>query len=68
MFLKPNGEHLNTVANWLHDGTIKTIVEKIYPFDQVKEAFAHLETGRVVGKIVVQIADMSEQNNGKQEN
>lgn len=68
LFLKPNGDHLQTVANWLQDGTIHTMVEKVYPFDQVNEAFAHLETGRVTGKIVVQISNLSQEGeNGKQE-
>jgi NADPH:quinone reductase-like Zn-dependent oxidoreductase len=31
------------------------VIDKVFPFDQAKEALAYLERGRARGKIVVQI-------------
>jgi NADPH:quinone reductase-like Zn-dependent oxidoreductase len=55
IFMHPNGAHLAQIATMVADEKIKPIIDKIYPFSEGLEAFAHLATGRAKGKIVIKI-------------
>jgi NADPH:quinone reductase-like Zn-dependent oxidoreductase len=46
---------LNHIRIWVEEGKIKPVIEKVYEFDQFKEAYEHLATGRVKGKILLKI-------------
>jgi D-arabinose 1-dehydrogenase-like Zn-dependent alcohol dehydrogenase len=35
---------------------IKPVIDRVYPFDQVLDALAYMESGGKVGKIVVKVA------------
>ncbi|KAH8837965.1 hypothetical protein MCOR27_003092 [Pyricularia oryzae] len=48
-----NHNDLSQVSEWLANGKIKTVTHKTFPFEQVKEAFAELKTGRAAGKIII---------------
>lgn len=50
---KPNQDDLNFVKKLIEDGKVKSVIEKIYPFEQTPDAFRHLENGHVSGKIVI---------------
>jgi NADPH:quinone reductase-like Zn-dependent oxidoreductase len=43
-------EHLNGL---IEAGTLKPVVERTFPLDEVPEAIAHQRTGRALGKVVV---------------
>jgi NADPH:quinone reductase-like Zn-dependent oxidoreductase len=51
-----SGAQLEHVGRLLDAGKIRTVVEKIYPFDQAIEALQFAATGRAKGKLVIQIA------------
>jgi NADPH:quinone reductase-like Zn-dependent oxidoreductase len=34
---------------------MKPVVDKTFPFDQVKQAFAHMESGAHFGKVAIEI-------------
>ena len=53
VFMHPNGSHLGEIKSLVEDEKIKPIIDKIYPFSESIEAFAHLATGRAKGKIVI---------------
>jgi NADPH:quinone reductase-like Zn-dependent oxidoreductase len=36
-------------------GRIRPVIDKVFPFEQAKEALAYLEQGRAKGKVVVQM-------------
>jgi NADPH:quinone reductase-like Zn-dependent oxidoreductase len=55
LFLHPNGEQLVEIAAILKTGSIRPVIDQIFPFDQAKEALAYLEKGRAKGKVVVQM-------------
>ena len=44
---------LNAVAALVQNGTIKVHVERVFPVEQVKEAFLARESGKVRGKVVL---------------
>ena len=55
LFVHPDGGQLAAIGELLEAGTIRPVIDKVFPFDQAKEALAYLEQGRAKGKIVVQI-------------
>jgi len=55
LFVHPDGGQLAAIGALLEAGTIRPVIDKVFPFDQAKEALAYLEQGRAKGKIVVQI-------------
>ena len=50
---KMRAKDLKVLKDLIEKGKLKPIIEKVYPIDQIREAHARSETGRVVGKIVV---------------
>lgn len=55
LFLKANGDQLRQIASLIDAGTIRPIVDRIFPFEATKEALAYVETGRAKGKVVVKV-------------
>jgi NADPH:quinone reductase-like Zn-dependent oxidoreductase len=35
------------------DGSYRPVVDRTYPFDELREAYAYVDTGRKVGNVVV---------------
>ena len=50
-----SSENLQLLAHLLGNGSIKPKVSKIFSFDQMAEAHLQIESGRTVGKIVVNV-------------
>ncbi len=50
-----NTKHLTRLAELVDAGAIKPQIDKVFPLDQAREAFAHLESGHKQGKIVINI-------------
>jgi NADPH:quinone reductase-like Zn-dependent oxidoreductase len=55
LFVHPDGRQLAEIGELLQTGKIRPVIDRVFPFDQAKEALAYLETGRAKGKVVVQI-------------
>lgn len=56
LLMNPDGSQLAELGNLLEARSIRPVIDKVFPFDQAKEALAYLETGRAKGKVVVQMA------------
>jgi len=54
-FMSPDGGMLTELANLIDAGSIKPVIDSVFPLDQVAQAYDRLATGRAVGKIVVDI-------------
>ena len=54
-WMQPNKEQLNTIKEYVENGTIKPIVDKVYPFENSIEACLYLATGRAKGKVIVSL-------------
>ncbi len=50
-----NREHLERLAQLIDQEVIKPQVDKVFPLEQVKDAFAYFEKGSPRGKVVVKI-------------
>ncbi len=55
LFVHPDGEQLAEIGKIIESGHIVPVIDKVFPFDQTKEALAYLEEGRAKGKVVVTV-------------
>lgn len=55
LFMRANGDQLREIASLIDSGIIRPIVDRIFPFESVKEALAYVEQGRAKGKVVVKM-------------
>ncbi|AQR69577.1 NADPH:quinone oxidoreductase [Janthinobacterium sp. LM6] len=55
-FVRPDGSQLAQIASLLEAGTIRPVIDKVFPFTEAKQALAYLAQGRARGKVVVQLA------------
>ena len=55
LFMHPSGEQLAQIGRLLAEGSVRTIIDKVFPLDQVREALAYSEAGHATGKVVVEV-------------
>lgn len=55
LFVHPDGSQLAEISELLKVGRIRPVIDKVFPFEQAKDALAYLEKGRTKGKVVVQM-------------
>lgn len=55
LFMKPSGEQLSTIANFIEAGKIKPVIDRVFLFEDAQKAMEYAETGRAKGKIIVKI-------------
>jgi len=55
LFAHPDGTQLEEIGELLKMGSIRPVIDRVFPFEQAKEALAYLEKGRAKGKVVVQL-------------
>jgi NADPH:quinone reductase-like Zn-dependent oxidoreductase len=55
LFVHPDGRQLAEIGKLLEMEHIVPVIDKVFPFDQTKEALAYLEQGRAKGKVVVEM-------------
>ena len=55
LFVHPDGGQLAEIGELFEAGKIRPVIDKVFPFNQAKEALAYLEKGRAKGKVVVQL-------------
>lgn len=52
-----NAVHLKKLARLINDGTVKVSVDKVYPLEEIKEAFTYQEKIHPRGKVVLKIKE-----------
>jgi NADPH:quinone reductase-like Zn-dependent oxidoreductase len=55
LFMHPSGSDLAVLAGLIEQGQLKVIVDRTYPFADISEALAYVESGRAKGKVVVML-------------
>jgi len=55
VFMRANGEQLSKITSLVESGSIRPVVDRVFPFEATREAWAYLETGRAKGKVVIQM-------------
>jgi len=55
LFMRASGEQLQQIASLIEAGAIHPVLDRVFPFESVKEAMTYVESGRAKGKVVVKI-------------
>lgn len=55
LFVRPDGGQLKGIGDLLESGRISPVIDRVFPFDQAKEALDYLALGRSKGKVVVKM-------------
>jgi alcohol dehydrogenase len=55
LFMKPSGDQLRIIANYIETGKIKPIIDRVLPFEDAQKAMEYAESGRAKGKIILKI-------------
>ncbi|WP_316837016.1 NADP-dependent oxidoreductase [Pedobacter nutrimenti] len=55
LFMRAQGEQLGKITKLIEEGTIRPVVDKVFPFEKTNEALSYIESGRAKGKIVVKL-------------
>lgn len=53
LFMRADGSQLERITKLIEDGIIRPVVDRVFPFEQLNDAFATIDTGRAKGKVVV---------------
>ncbi|MDI6028692.1 NADP-dependent oxidoreductase [Corticibacterium sp. UT-5YL-CI-8] len=53
LWMRASGEQLGEITKLIEDGTIRPMVDRVFPFEQLNDAFATIDAGRAKGKVVV---------------
>jgi alcohol dehydrogenase len=57
LFMHPSGEELSELAALAEAGALRVVLDRVFPFEQIKEAMAYLEGGRAKGKVIVRMRE-----------
>jgi len=55
LFVRPDGDQLAGIGELLASQHIRPVIDKVFPFEQAKEALDYLARGRARGKVVVRL-------------
>jgi alcohol dehydrogenase len=55
LFMHPSGLELAELGALVDQGKLEPIIDRVVPFENIADAFTHLESGRAKGKIVVRM-------------
>jgi len=50
-----SADNLNLLREWIENGKLKPVIDKIYPLSQTADAHRHYETGHSKGRVVISI-------------
>ena len=57
LFMHPSGTELGELGQLVEDGKLEPVIDRVFPFAEIRQAFAYLEAGRAKGKVVVRMDD-----------
>jgi alcohol dehydrogenase len=53
--MQPSGAGLKILREWVEEGKLKVVIDKVYPFEKAQEALDRVESQRAKGKVIVKI-------------
>src|SRR6266851_5267742 len=51
LFMKASGDQLRAITALVDAGTIRPVIDRVFPFESTKDAMAYVESGRAKGKV-----------------
>ena len=55
LFMQASGAQLAKIAELIDAGSLRTVIDKVFPFVETNEALAYVESGRAKGKVVIKV-------------
>jgi len=55
LFMRAEGKQLQEITELIESGSIKPVVDKVFPFTETNDALSYVESGRSKGKVVVKM-------------
>jgi NADPH:quinone reductase-like Zn-dependent oxidoreductase len=55
LFMKADGDQLGALTSLIDSGIIRPVVDRVFPFESIKEAMTYVENGRSKGKVIVKV-------------
>jgi alcohol dehydrogenase len=55
--MHPSGADLSELATLIDQQKLEVVIDRIFPFAHIADAFAYLEQGHAKGKVVVQMVE-----------
>ena len=55
LFMRAQGQQLSEITSLIEAGVIRSVVDKVFPFENTGDALAYVETGRAKGKVVIAV-------------
>ncbi|MFF2483830.1 NADP-dependent oxidoreductase [Paenibacillus sp. NPDC058071] len=55
LFMKPSGAQLKIIKQFIEEGRIKPVIDKVFKFEEAPQALKYLEGGGAKGKVIVKI-------------
>lgn len=56
-FMHPSGPELAELAALIDQGELEVVIDRVFPFREIDQAFAYLEKGHAKGKVVVDMRE-----------
>jgi alcohol dehydrogenase len=53
--MHPDGEQLERIRELVEAHKLHPVIDRVFPLEQVAEAFAHVEAGHSKGKVVLSV-------------
>lgn len=54
-FMTASGRQLEEITRLIEAGQIRPVIDRIFPFEETKQALDYVETGRTKGKVVIKV-------------
>jgi NADPH:quinone reductase-like Zn-dependent oxidoreductase len=55
LFMRASGDQLHEITSLFDSGIIRPVVDRVFPFESIKEAMIYVENGRSKGKVIVKV-------------
>lgn len=55
LFMHPSGAQLEEIGRLLAAGSVRPVIDRVFPLAQAREALAYSEAGHATGKVVVEV-------------
>jgi NADPH:quinone reductase-like Zn-dependent oxidoreductase len=55
LMMHPSRDDLDVLARLVDGGELKPVTDRVFPFEQIPDAFAYLEEGHAKGKVIVRL-------------
>lgn len=60
VFMRADGPTLREITSLIEAGSIRPVLDKVFPFESTADALAYVDAGRAKGKVVVQVVPPAE--------